>query len=325
MAVKPFTDTYIRSLKPKAERYEISEPGGLRLRVSSSGKKSWVYVYRQNKRLRRLTIGRYPNISLSAARVEIAKARLTREKGIDPAIEAQLKTQKRLHAPTVEQLISLYIEQHAKLKKKTWKEDKRALSVELLPLYGMVKAADIRRSDIVYLLEKIAQRAPISANRALEIIRKMFNWAVEREIVEINPCWQVSRPSQENKRERALSESELKALWTILESARCKLAYTKNFIWPSKAIRLALQLSLVTAQRRSEIALATINEFDLTEKVWTIPKEHTKNGREHYVPLSTVSVRLIKELITLNKGSNFLLPSRQGNKPIKAGALTRAV
>ena len=321
MANKQFTDSFIKSLKPSNKRYEVSESGGLKLRVSPSGCKTWVYVYRQNNKLRRLTLGLYPTIPLAMARAQATHARASKHQGEDPAANAIQERMELNQALTVNELAKLYLEKHAKKKKRTWKEDERVLNKRVKRAFGSLRARDIKRMHVIDLIEDIAEIAPYAANRTLEIIRKMFNWAVQRDVLEVNPCWQISRPIKEHRRDRVLDNSEIKTVWSTLNTENKEEEY-----WPSESVRLAIKLCLLLAVRRSEIALAKIEEFNFDTGWWTIPADRTKNGLSHRVPLSPFCIELLEKIKAKNKDSDYLLASpRYKDKPIDPSALTRAV
>jgi len=322
MSGKQFTDSFIKSLKSRDDRYEISEHGGLKIRVSKNGAKSWVYVFRQNGKLKRLTLGQYPHLSLADARVKATLARASKLQGEDPIAHAMSQKLEFREALTVNELSELYIEKHAKIHKKTWKEDQRILSKYVKNSIGNILARDVKRMHIRGILDNIAAKSPYSANRALEIIRKMYNWSIERDVVETNPCLNISRPKKEQQRDRVLIADEIKIIWNTLESTDIP----DDTIWPGQAVRYALQLAFILAVRRSEIALAKVEEFDFDTCWWTIPAERSKNGLSHRVYLSGFAIEIIKNMISLNKGSDFLmLSSRHADMPIDPNALTRAV
>jgi integrase len=155
------------------------------------------------------------------------------------------------------------------------------------------------------------------ANRTMEVIRRVFNWAIAEEIAQVkaNPCLQMSPPGgRKTSRERALSESEVKAFWEKLHDAG---------ITPS--LKLALRFILVTAQRKGEVAGARWDEIDEDARVWTISAERSKNGLAHRVPLSDLAVRLLDNARELAGKSAFVFPSAIGTRPIAAGALNKAV
>ena len=93
------------------------------------------------------------------------------------------------------------------------------MDYDLLPKWKNVKAHEIKRRDIINLLDTIVQRAPIQANRTLALLRKMYNWAISRDLVEINPCTAVKMPAKENRKDRMLTEDEIRIFWDGLTTA----------------------------------------------------------------------------------------------------------
>jgi len=178
-------------------------------------------------------------------------------------------------------LIDEYIEKHAKPNKRGWAEDKRILERDALPAWGKRKAADITKRDVVLLLEKIVERgSPGSANNNFKIIRKMFSFAVERDILQISPCIGVKMPSPLVIKDRALSEQEISTLWRALDTCHA-----------SDEIKRALKLILVTGQRPGEVIGMHPREID--GHWWTIPAERSKNKRSHRVYLTKTALELI--------------------------------
>jgi site-specific recombinase XerD len=105
--------------------------------------------------------------------------------GTDPA--AAKKAERAVE--TFAELAHDYIERHAKREKRSWRKDLLILEKDALSRFGKRKAKDITRRDIITMLDEIVSRgAPIQANRTLEIIRKLFNWAVARDVLGANPC-----------------------------------------------------------------------------------------------------------------------------------------
>jgi len=316
---KLFTDAYIRALKPKGTRYEVGEPGGLKIRVGTSGKKTWVYTYRQNRRLRRMTLGQYgkrkPALSVAAARAAVATARIAQTEGHDPAASISAERTARKTALTVNDLISEYIKRYARKYKKSWCEDERMLNKDVKKYFGSMLAKDVKRKDILFFLEDLSARAPIAANRTFAVLRKMFNWAAEREIVEMSPCFQVKMPNKTTARDRVLFFAEIRQLWQVLSMDRDEFEDTIPGKWPTRQTRLAIKLALVTAQRRNEIAGARRSEFDLDKGWWTIPAERAKNGISHRVPLSSLAIGIIDECWTSLSKATIWYPGEILPKP----------
>ncbi len=313
-----FTDKSIAALKPKPDRYEVWEDKrtGLGVRVSPKGRKTWVYMYRFGGKARRMGFGIHPVVGLASAHVKHAQAKLLLDKGIDPGAQEIEKKRVERDAETVNDLAEEYLEKWARPRKRSAGEDERILNKDVLPAWGKRKARDIRRRDVIRLLDPIMERgAPIAANRTLGVVRRMFNFAVSRDILDATPVAMVKAPAKETPRERVLSPEEIRVFWNDLDQAPI-----------SPGIVLALKIQLVTAQRKGEIIGAAKSEFDLDEQiVWTIPPEHAKNEKTHRVPLSDLAVSLIRAAQALAGGSEWLFPSPRGYVPIAGQAVNQAL
>ena len=311
-----FTDAKIRALKPKSSRYEVWEGGrnGFGIRLSPHGRKSWVFMYWFEGTQKRMTFGVYPEMTLEKAHSAHAKAREQLIKGIDPN---ELLIQSNIEhrgSPTVSQLVKEYIEKWAIPRKRTWKEDARMLSKDVIPQFGKRKAKDIKRRDIVLLMDGIVDRgSPITANRTLRVIKKMFSFTVKRGILDASPCMEIDPPAKENQRERVLNEDEIKMFWLGLDKAKM-----------SDATRLVLKLLLITAQRKGEVSQAEWSEIDLKNGWWTIPKERSKNERIHRVPLSPMAIDIFQQAKVHLGESKWVFPSTKG-QPITPRSISRAI
>jgi integrase len=317
-----FTDASIRALKPRSDRYEKWETNGkgFGLRVSPAGRKTFIYMFRFNGTARRMTIGNYPAITLSQAHELHAKARQKLEKGIDPGIESVKGKRQAREAYTVSELVHDYIEKHAKRKKRSWKEDQRILNKDVVSRLGKRKAASITRLDVVNLLDEVRDRAEaiggkgVQANRTLEVIRKMYNFAVGRSIVEHSPCAVIETPAKENKRDRVLSEDEIKIFWNNLDKSRME-----------RATQLLLKLQLVTMQRKGELVQIEKTDIDSKNRWWAQTKEKVKNNIAHRVWLSNTAMELINEAMELSGDSKWLFPGRVEGKHLTPQAVGHAL
>lgn len=232
-----------------------------------------------------MTLGTYPKMTLAGAHEAHADAWKDLSQGIDPGAKAIEEKEAECQAPTVATLAEEYLEKWAKPRKRSWREDARILQKDVLPAWRHHKAKDITRREVIRLLDGIVDRgAGIMANRTLVTMRKMFNFAVSRNIVVVSPCLAVRSPAQEQRRDRVLTTDELRALWHALDGAKMM----------SKGTKLALKLQLVTGQRKAEIVTAAWNEIDLTDKWWTIPPQKAKNKMAHRVPLSPLALELLQ-------------------------------
>lgn len=257
---------------------------GFGMRVSSGGARTWVLMYRYNGVKRRMKIGDAKTKGLADARDDAREALRKAEKGLDPATE---KKQLTARADTVKELADLYIEQHAKKKKRSWKKDRQILDREVLPLIGRKRVADVSRQDVRDILRPIIDRdAPIRANHTLEVVRKMFNWAIEtRDLAVPNPAARMGKPGKVGSRRRYLKGEELKLFWAAL---------TPENLGEDGAA--AFMLLILNAQREMEVVRKRWPDIDFEEQTWTIPPDHAKNELEHVIPITPFALTILRRL-----------------------------
>lgn len=323
MAGGKFTHRGVEALKPTDERRIVWEPaahgqGNLGVRISPTGLKTWIYMYRHDGKARMLSLGKFPEVSVEAAHAAAAQAAQEHAHGLDPATAAvDLRRAERL-APTVAELVEQYLELYARPRKRSADRDEALLRRNVLPTWGAHKASAIRRADVAALLDKvIARGAAVQANRTHSVLSRMYNWAVEREIVEANPVAGYRAPVKESAgRERCLSDDELRRFLAGLATAKA-----------TPVTRLALRFALLTAARPGEVTGATWAEIDEVAAVWNLPGDRTKNGQAHVLPLSPQALDVLREARTLDRGAGAVFPSPQHSKaqPIDVGALAHAI
>jgi integrase len=209
-------------------------------------------------------------------------------------------------AATFEQVAREYLERYAKPRKRSWREDERILSHEVIPRWRRRRARDVTPRDVRALLDRIVDRgAPIQANRTLAVVRRVFNWAAapDRALVPqgCNPCRGLERPALERARDRVLSDGEIRAVWKALDAE------------PARNAAL-FRLYLLTAQRGGEIRTMAWDDVDLDGGWWTIPGERSKNGRSHRVPLSADAVAVLRDLRSSRApGVRWVFPTPRGS------------
>jgi integrase len=152
------------------------------------------------------------------------------------------------------------------------------------------------------VIKAITKRgAPIVANRTHEVVRKMFNYAIDEEMIAANPAARIQR-NAENSRERVLINDEIRALWTALDGE-------------GAAIAAVLRLLLVTAQREGEVSTMRWADIDFEGRWWTIPAERAKNGLAHRVYLSDQALEILEPLRRKPKDKTWVFPRRVGEGP----------
>jgi len=307
MKITTFTDIMIRKLKPESKKYIRSEGNGFTIRIMPSGVKTWLYVYNVGAKRREMNLGSYPDVTLETARVKFDEARKRVKNGTDPLAEKEEAVEARRKAPTVADLVAEYLKKHAMVNKKSWKEDQRCFAKDVIPYWGERKAVDIKKRDVVLLLERIVERgSPIMANNALEKVRKMFNFAVERDILEFTPCYGVRKPTKQEYKDRVLTDKEIAKVWNGLDTA----AMTGE-------MKRALKLILVTAQRPGEVI--AMHSSEIAGDWWTIPAQRAKNGKTHRVYLTATAKELIGEKL------GYIFESPKGGKPMDGNAVAYSV
>ena len=333
----------LKAIKGTAERQDIAveDYPGLRLRVSADGtRKALVYVFREGKRkITRLTLGEWPALSIAEAVQMYGNMQALVKKGEDPrqALPALRPMARKTDRFTVQELADEFKTRRLigpdpeQPLVKTWPETWRILERDVLIELGHREAAAVTPRDVVLLLDGIVDRGAMRiANRVRSILVQMFKFGVSRGLVDASPAVAVEPPAKSKSRERILADDEIRAVWRKIDSAK---------ILPR--MRPALRLLLATGQRRSEVALAKWHEFDLEAKTWTIPAEQSKNGKQHMVPLSSLSLEILAELrAELDAAAKvaevdqdgryagpWLFPSPRWTTgdPIDAKAVTRAV
>jgi integrase len=160
-------------------------------------------------------------------------------------------------------------------------EVKRSFEQYLLPKFGKLKARELKRADARAFLDGMAQSKSVMANRCLAHVRKMYNWALSKDLVEFNPITAIPRPGTEKTRDRVLSADEIKALWMALDKEKPIMAAT-------------FRLRLLTAQREGEVHAMRWQDID--GEWWTIPSEFSKNKLSHRVPFSPQALKVLSEV-----------------------------
>lgn len=308
------TAKLIDSLKTPNKRTEYfdADMPGLCLRITETGHKSWGLYYRFAGRQQRLSLGNYVAVSLKDARKKAKDALHDVEHGINP-LTAKIEDRS---AETFKALAGRYRDEYA-VKKRSHKEMARIIDRLLIPHFGAMRAKEITRKDVKDLVGEIATRAPIMANRTLDLLRRIYKWGIEEDVVAASPCYPIRKPGEEHTRDRILTEDEIKKVWAALDQAAGgKKAQRKLRLLTAGS----LKLRLVTAQRGGEVQLMEWNDLDLDTAWWTIPAEKSKNGLAHRVPLTPLALRIISQMQSLTGGaktSQYVFPSPKGNGPIE--------
>jgi integrase len=306
MATK-LTDKFLKSLKPPATGrllvLDAAAPG-LRLRVTATGAKSWLMRYRPRGQAQKgATLGPYPSITLADARQRAAEIAAAAKKGRDLIEEEERQAEAaeaaKAKARTVATVSEDFLKASGRLK--SYRQRKSYIKNHILPAIGERVVGEIRRADVVELLDDVEHKRALNqtVNRVRETLLAFFEFAVERQLADVNPVAGTKRRKVEVKRSRTLSPYELRTLWVGLASLPDPLpAFVKTL--------------LLTGCRREEARGMQWKELDIDARVWVIPGARTKNGRAHEVPLGTAMLEI---LAAMSRRGNFVF-TRDGERPI---------
>lgn len=317
----PLNDKRIKAMKPKAKRYLIADGGGLVLEVMTSGAKIWRYRYSlHGKQQPLVTIGEYPSISLQDARDRARKYGETVSSGTSPIAAAKKDRGVVQSHDSVRSFGDLWFAAEIADKSKSYSTvTRRALDKGVYPAIGNKPLADVSAGDVLAICDKIKGRgAPQMALLTRNVIKRMYEYAIARQVVTINPAQQLVARfiATPQSRTRVLSPDEIGRVM--------RTVYASDM---SRVYKLALHLLIITMVRKSELIEAEWSEFDLEAGIWRIPAERMKKDIEHWVYLSAQAVEMLRELQMLTHSQRFLFPMRRGyeDRPIAKSTLNQAV
>ena len=297
------TDKMVKDLEPPAAGNRITYDDkikGFGIRITVAGTKVFIFNYRVkgNRRERRYTIGGYPKPwTVQRARKKAEDLKRDVDNGKDPMGDLHAER----GAPTMADLADRYLKDHA-VKKRSERDDKSIISNIVTPGLGRLKVVDVRYADVDRLHRKM-KAIPYRANRTVSLLSKMFNLAIKWDMRADNPAKGIERYPEE-KRERFLSTDEIQRLSAALADQSNQTAAN------------AVRLLMLTGSRRGEVLSATWDQFDLAAGVWTKPSAHTKQKKEHRVPLSAPAVQLLTEIAETTDG-DYVFPGRNSGEPLK--------
>ncbi len=275
---------------------------GLQLRITPTGSKTFC-VFRRVRgggSPERVTLGRYPTMSIEQARKRAAEITAAMENGTNPA--EVLRAHKA--ELTFGDLFKDYLDRHAKPSKRTWAEDQQRYDQYLAKPLGNKKLSAINRQTIALLHSDITKAGhPAVANRVLALVSSIYGRGVEWGLIESNPAHGIRR-TREVSRDRFLQADELPRFFAALAEE------------PNPTVRDYFLLSLLTGARRANVLAMRWAEVSLDEAIWRIPE--TKNGTPQNVPLLPEAIEILRARKQANekdkeKRSPYVLSSWGGS------------
>lgn len=310
------TDLQVRNWIKAGEHFEQRADGDVAGLVLSwparYAKPFWRLRYRFAGVPRIMNLGSYGDLSIADARDTARKLRAKVALGEDVSASKQkakadalAAMEEKRNVRTVAKLADEYFE---RMILGRWKHPnivRSRIEKDIKPRIGAMAARDVRPRHIDELLRAIVERgAPTIANDVLRWLRRIFDYGVKREYVEMNPASAFDlndAGGKEEARKRWLTRDELQALFRAMREAR-------GF---SVENDLTVRILLALAVRKGELCAARWQEFDLDEAVWSLPEERSKTGEPIDIPLPPSVVGWLKDLKRLACGSDYVLPARK--------------
>jgi integrase len=313
----------VRAVKSKKRRGRYSDGDGLVLQISKWGTKSWIFRYQRDGRERHMGLGSLNTMSLAMAREAARKCRQVLLEGRDPIDQRNAELQqRRLEAArhvTFRECAEAYITAH----QAGWRNVKHraqwssTLTTYAYPVMGELPVPAIDTTVILKCLEPMWKIRPETANRLRGRIESVLSWAAVRRLrSEDNPArWRghldklLPAPGKVRsvKHQAAMRYSDVPQFMTAIRALQSNSAR-------------ALELTILTAVRTGEVISGRWSEIDFAAKVWTIPAERMKAGREHRVPLSKRSIEILGSL----PQGEYLFPGRDG-RPLSNMAMLKTL
>ena len=317
------TELGIKKSKSVIKEKKLFDGQGLYLLLHPNGSKYWRIKYRFLGKEKVLALGVWPNISLTAARKMRNEAKIILNSGQDPnVVKNNILLNKQVDQLNTFKAVA---DEWLLIKEKEWKQNnskdvKRAIENHLYPDLGHRPLSEITSAELLLVLKKIEGQGKYEATRrARQKCEAIFRYANLSQRCENNPASNLkgALASPKKKKFNALNPEELPEFLIKLNE------YNGSII-----TKLALRLVLYTLARTAEIRFATWNEFDLesSEPLWRVPKERMKMGIEHHVPLSSQSLRVIKQVRKYSEGDHYVFHQiNNPNKPMSENTMLYAI
>ena len=279
----------------RAYHYDEKTPG-LGIAVTGSGTKSFIhYRWIKGRGPERITLGRFPGMTVEQARREAAKINGHIAHGKNPADDIRA----RRGDWSLQQLFDDYLTHYAKLHTKTWADAEANFRRYLAPFVSR-KISELRAVEIQRWHAKLGEeRGRYAANRAVELLRAVINWGLKTRRVDRarlegaeNPAKDIT-PFQERSRERFLQADELPHFFQAVAHE------------PNDAVRDYVLMSLLTGARKRNVLAMRWDEVDLQRATWRIPE--TKNGEALTVPLTLEAVSILRDRLQ-RRSNDYVFP-----------------
>jgi integrase len=312
------TDTALKALKPKDKPYTVGDERGLYAEVFPTGGIVWRFRYRIAGRREKLTLGKYPALSLKNARVKRDEAAQAAAMDKSPARQKQLAKVAAADSTTVADFGERFFREIVSKDRQDVSTPRRYFDKSIVPAIGAKPVRDVTTEDVRAIIwKKKDQGFDAAAGEIRGVLKRLFDFALTAGLATVNPvlALPMRHVHRAKSRERALSPEEVRVF--------LKAAFESNI---RRQFKIGLHLLLLTMVRKSELLLARWEHVDFEQAEWHIPVENSKTGRAHIVFLSRQTIALFKELQALAGGSELVMPGRGSlTKPFAHNAINTAL
>ncbi|MBN8504345.1 MAG: tyrosine-type recombinase/integrase [Burkholderiales bacterium] len=312
------TDTALKALKPNDKPYTVADERGLYVEVFPTGGIVWRFRYRVAGKREKLTLGKYPALTLKNARVKRDEAAQAAAMDKSPARQKQLAKQAAADATTVAAFGERFFREIVAKDRKDITIPRRYFDKAIVPAIGSKPIRDVTTEDVRAIIwKKKDEGFDAAAGNIRGVLKRLFDFAMTAGLVNMNPvlALPMRHVHKAKSRDRSLSPDEIR---TFLVAA-----FESNI---RRQFKIGLHLILLTMVRKSELLLARWEHVDLEQAEWHVPAENSKTGKPHIVFLSRQAVGLFLELQALAGGSTLVLPGRGSlTKPFAHNAINNAL
>lgn len=312
------TDTALKALKPRDKTYTVADERGLYVEVFPTGGIVWRYRYRIAGKREKLTLGKYPALTLKNARIKRDEAAQAAAMDKSPAKQKQLAKLALANATSVADFGERFFREVVAKDRQDITIPRRYFDKAIVPAIGTKPICDVTTEDVRAIIwKKKDEGFDAAAGNIRGVLKRLFDYAMTAGMVGVNPvlALPMRHVHKAKSRERALSPDEVRRFLVA--------AFESNI---RRQFKIGLHLILLTMVRKSELLLARWEHVDFDQAEWHIPAEHSKTGKPHIVYLSRQSLALFKELKALAGGSELVLPGRGSlTKPFAHNAINSAL
>lgn len=302
--VKPLSDAEIKKSKPQDKEYVLYDGDGLQLTIRPNATKVWEFRYKSpvSNKYQKITIGKYPIVTLAEAREKRFELQKMLFSGIDPKMDRD--KQKMVTVKTVCEMFKEHIKDG--LAPNTFKRNAGIINRDIIRFLGTYAISDVSRFDIINMIKDIEKRDVVeSVKMALKLSTRIWRFALALGYIEHNVCLDVDRGIIKKKPQKNLAHTT-----DTLELGQIIVATYKSKIAP--IVKLAILFSMHTFLRPFNVRFLEWSEIDFDNKMILISAEKMKMRKAHIIPLSDEAIALLRQAQKLNGHNNYVFLMRSG-------------